>query len=79
MRNVQIVKHNLIIMSNSYLPNIYLGTYIVSIVQDCVDNGWVMAGFPTCGTDFETLDTMTTPPNRYVKDNFTKFAAFISD
>ncbi|KPJ14330.1 Adenylate kinase 8 [Papilio machaon] len=33
---------------------------------DCIDNGWVLTGFPTSGADFENLDNMPTPPNRII-------------
>ncbi|XP_072935344.1 adenylate kinase 8 isoform X2 [Epargyreus clarus] len=34
--------------------------------KDCIDNGWVLTGYPVCGIDFERLDTMPTPPNRII-------------
>ncbi|XP_045541781.1 adenylate kinase 8 [Papilio machaon] len=34
--------------------------------KDCIDNGWVLTGFPTSGADFENLDNMPTPPNRII-------------
>ncbi|XP_075989749.1 adenylate kinase 8 [Anticarsia gemmatalis] len=34
--------------------------------KDCIDNGWVLAGYPTCGNDFELLDRQPTPPNRII-------------
>ncbi|XP_052758800.1 adenylate kinase 8-like [Galleria mellonella] len=34
--------------------------------KDCIDNGWVMTGYPRTGMDFEHLDNMTTPPNRII-------------
>ncbi|CAH0600854.1 unnamed protein product [Chrysodeixis includens] len=36
------------------------------IKKDCIAHGWVMTGFPTCGSDFELLDNMPTPPNRII-------------
>ncbi|CAH2068182.1 unnamed protein product, partial [Iphiclides podalirius] len=34
--------------------------------KDCIDNGWVLTGYPTTGVDFEMLDNMPTPPNRII-------------
>ncbi|XP_068628500.1 adenylate kinase 8 [Battus philenor] len=34
--------------------------------KDCIDNGWVLTGYPTSGADFEQLDNMPTPPNRVI-------------
>ncbi|CAK1548042.1 unnamed protein product [Leptosia nina] len=35
-------------------------------MKDCIDNGWVLTGYPVTGTDFELLDMMPTPPNRII-------------
>ncbi|XP_069357193.1 adenylate kinase 8 [Maniola hyperantus] len=34
--------------------------------KDCIDHGWVLAGYPASGDDFEHLDRMPTPPNRII-------------
>ncbi|CAB3259290.1 unnamed protein product [Arctia plantaginis] len=34
--------------------------------KDCLENGWVLAGYPTCGNDFELLENHSTPPNRII-------------
>ncbi|XP_052747431.1 adenylate kinase 8-like [Bicyclus anynana] len=34
--------------------------------KDCIDQGWVLAGYPMTGADFEHLDRMPTPPNRII-------------
>lgn len=33
---------------------------------DCLHNGWIVVGYPTCKADAELMDdTFTTKPNRY--------------
>lgn len=32
--------------------------------DDCLENGYVITGFPFTVTDFKYLDTLDTPPNR---------------
>ncbi|XP_059056509.1 adenylate kinase 8-like isoform X1 [Achroia grisella] len=53
----------------SYGPSVQLKADIVKrrlLKKDCIDNGWVMTGYPLSGMDFEHLDNMTTPPNRVI-------------
>lgn len=33
--------------------------------EDCLKKGWVLTGFPFSKRDFEYLDCIYTPPNRY--------------
>ncbi|KOB69653.1 Uncharacterized protein OBRU01_16497 [Operophtera brumata] len=51
-------------------PSLQLKADILTVakisLQDCIDHGWVLTGYPTSGNEFERLDTMTTPPNRVV-------------
>ncbi|KAM3957028.1 adenylate kinase 8 [Aphomia sociella] len=53
----------------SYGPSVQMKADIVKrrvLQKDCVDNGWVLTGYPTTGMDFEHLDNMITPPNRII-------------
>ncbi|XP_030033397.2 adenylate kinase 8 [Manduca sexta] len=34
--------------------------------RDCIDNGWVLTGYPMSGADFEYLDNISTPANRII-------------
>ncbi|KAF2891060.1 hypothetical protein ILUMI_15113, partial [Ignelater luminosus] len=34
--------------------------------RDCLEQGWVLTGFPYTVTDFKYLDCLDTPPNRVV-------------
>ncbi|XP_026324064.1 adenylate kinase 8 [Hyposmocoma kahamanoa] len=52
-----------------YGPSVRLKIDIVCrriMQKDCIDNGWVMVGYPTSGVDFENLENITTPPNRVI-------------
>lgn len=34
--------------------------------DDCLENGWVLTGFPFTDVDFKYFDTLDTPPNRVI-------------
>ncbi|XP_004928678.1 adenylate kinase 8 isoform X1 [Bombyx mori] len=50
-------------------PSVQVKAVIVKrriLLKDCIDNGWVLVGFPMSGKEFELLDNTPTPPNRII-------------